>query len=222
MLVLVESDEIGIVGVGEATLPHIKIFNDCSASTRSISCARPGHFKLGIEFATGIGRATATSTLRGVRRDLGWGGVPAPLAQGGRSEAGEIGAVSLILMRWRPPGQRVRFPDARIRRRPLRPIAYAYHFDAGLYACYLRGYAEARGVARTEGKIVETTLRRDDGFVDAVMQIGREDRRRPVRRLLGLSLAADRAGAAYRLRGLDALAALRPRDGGALRERRRF
>ncbi len=51
----------------------------------------------------------------------------------------------------------------------LREIAYAYHFDAGLYARFLRGLAEAQGVARTEGKIAEVRLRPEDGFVDALL-----------------------------------------------------
>jgi tryptophan halogenase len=52
---------------------------------------------------------------------------------------------------------------------PLTDIAYAYHFDAGLYARYLRGLSERRGVKRTEGKIVDVVQRPDDGFIQAVV-----------------------------------------------------
>src|SRR3546814_5727748 len=51
---------------------------------------------------------------------------------------------------------------------PSAHIAHAYHFDAGLYARFLRNYAEERGVMRTEGKIVDVALRPDDGFIEAV------------------------------------------------------
>jgi tryptophan halogenase len=52
---------------------------------------------------------------------------------------------------------------------PLADIDYAYHFDASLFAAFLRKQSEARGVQRIEGRIVEVKQRTDDGFVDHVV-----------------------------------------------------
>src|SRR3546814_4263140 len=42
---------------------------------------------------------------------------------------------------------------------------YAYHFDASLYAAFLRKYAEARGVTRVEGRVVDVALDPESGAI---------------------------------------------------------
>src|SRR5262249_29180862 len=51
---------------------------------------------------------------------------------------------------------------------PLNKLSYALHFDALLFAKYLRRYAEARGVTRIEGKVRDAALAPDSGFVRSV------------------------------------------------------
>ncbi len=52
---------------------------------------------------------------------------------------------------------------------PVETITYALHLDASLFAAYLRIYAEARGVTRTEGKLQSVTLRPEDGFIESLV-----------------------------------------------------
>ena len=52
---------------------------------------------------------------------------------------------------------------------PLADISYAFHFDAGLYAKYLRGVSEQAGVKRIEGKIVDVLCRPKDGAIDTLV-----------------------------------------------------
>jgi tryptophan halogenase len=167
---LVESDEIGIIGVGEATIPHIAEFNQAlEIDEDEFLRATQGTFKLGIEFVDWGGL--------GDRYIHGFGIVGQPtqampfhhlwlrMAQLGKAKALEAYSINTAAPR------QAKFMRARkdMPGSPVADIAHAFHFDAGLYARYLRGYAEQRGVVRTEGRIVQVLQREPDGFIDAVV-----------------------------------------------------
>jgi tryptophan halogenase len=166
---LIESDEIGIVGVGEATIPQIKMFNQVLKLDEDDFVRKTkATFKLGIQFVDWMRKGH--SYIHGfgsIGQDLGlipfhhyW------LKMHQLGEAPDIGDYSLNTAA-APIGKFMRSVD--LENSPLNNIAYAYHFDAGLYANYLRGQSEARGVKRVEGKIVSTVLRASDGFVESVI-----------------------------------------------------
>jgi tryptophan halogenase len=167
---LVESDEIGTVGVGEATIPMIKLFNQAlDLDENDFIRETRGSFKLGIEFVN-WGRI-GDSYIHGfgkIGQDLGllpfyqyW----LKMHQAGK--AGPLDDYSINTLACRH--DRFMPPLADRPNSPLADIAYAYHFDAGLYARYLRRYAEARGVRRIEGKVAQVEQRSEDGFVEAVV-----------------------------------------------------
>src|SRR5437764_1936851 len=166
---LVESEEIGTVGVGEATIPSIAVFNQSlGIDEAEFLAATGGTYKLGIAFdgwgkpdeayvhAFGlVGSALGVVPfhhywLRG--RKLG---ISKPLGH-------------YILHTIAIAGNRfshVQRPPDSIRP----PLPYAFHFDASLYAKFLRGYAEKRGVVRQEGKIVAVERDSSSGDVAAVL-----------------------------------------------------
>jgi tryptophan halogenase len=167
---LVESEEIGTVGVGEATIPMIKLFNQAlEIDENDFIRETKGSFKLGIEFVN-WGRL-GDSYIHGfgkIGQDLGvipfyqhWlklrqAGLAGPLDDYSINTAAARANKFMPALTDRPNS-------------PMADIAYAYHFDAGLYARYLRRYAEARGVQRIEGKVAQVTQRAEDGFVEAVV-----------------------------------------------------
>jgi tryptophan halogenase len=167
---LVESDDIGIVGVGEATIPMIQRFNQVvGIDENTFIKATQGSFKLGIEFVNWgtvgqrymHGFGTLGQDWGTVRFDQYW----QKMQRAGKG--GDLGDYSITRMaskanKFMPP--RLDAPNS-----PLGSIAYAYHFDASLYARFLRGVAESRGVQRTEGKIAQVSRRAGDGHVDAVV-----------------------------------------------------
>lgn len=146
---LIESDEIGTVGVGEATIPTLHLLHEVlDLDEKEFIQATQATFKLGISFEnwrdvgqhyfhsfgrTGKGHWTAGFHhfwLEGRQRGL----------------ASDYGDYCLELRA---------ALDNRFALLPDNGINYAYHFDATLYGQYLRRYSEALGVRRFEGKIVE-------------------------------------------------------------------
>ena len=166
---LVESEAIGTVGVGEATIPQINLFN-AMLGLDEMEFVRETHatYKLGIEFVdwTRIGHRYIHPfgfhgiDMAGVEFHHHW-------LKGRR--AGDVSrldeyAISAMAAKagkfmWPQPNQ----PNS-----PLSKIGYAFQFDAGRYARYLRARAERQGVERIEGRIVAVEQHPETGFVTAV------------------------------------------------------
>ena len=166
---LIESEEIGTVGVGEATIPQIRNFNGTlGLDENEFIRETQGSFKLGIEFADWLREGHSYLHAFGVvgGRDLGlvqfyhyW----LKLHRAGLAPA--LGAYTFnhIAARNHKFMRPVNRPNS-----PLGSIAYAFHFDAGLYARFLRRRCEPAGVERIEGKVVDVTLNPESGFVESV------------------------------------------------------
>jgi tryptophan 7-halogenase len=165
---VIESEEIGIVGVGEATIPPIQTFNRMlGLNENEFLKATQGTFKLGIEFVN-WGRigdryfhpfGQFGHEIHGVQFHQFW------LRERARRQVPPISDYCMAAVAARH-GKMAR-PGAGAQS-PIRELNYAFHFDASLYGRYLRGYAESLGVQRIEGKIVETLLNGEDGFVTGV------------------------------------------------------
>jgi tryptophan halogenase len=167
---LVESDEIATIGVGEATIPMIKIFNSLLELDEDEFLRKTqGTFKLGIEFVN-WGKI-GDSYMHGFG-EIGHNLGPISCHQYWLKlrQAGEAPDLSYYSLNTAAPKQSKFVRSvADMPKSPLGEIANAFHFDAGLYAQYLRGISQARGVVRTEGRIVQTVLRESDGFIESVV-----------------------------------------------------
>jgi tryptophan halogenase len=163
---LIESEEIGTVGVGEATLPQIKEFNDfLGIDEAEFMSATQATFKLGIEFVD-WGHV-------GARYIHPFGAFGRPIGVADffnywlrmRETAGPLSDYCLAIVAARQ--NRFDF-TAKDPSDPASAFSYAYHLDAGLYARYLRRWSEARGLERIEGRIVSVGRDAESGDVDGV------------------------------------------------------
>jgi tryptophan 7-halogenase len=172
-ITLVESEEIGIIGVGEATIPQAVNFQRMlGLDENEFIAATNATFKLGIEFVNwsnpgsryihpfgGYGQGLDGVDFhhfwlrqRSLQRNKGKAVIPL--------DSYSLQAMAAKANKFMRP---IVAPNS-----PLGKIAYAFQFDAVLYSKYLREVAESKGVKRIEGKIVSTNLRSADGFIESV------------------------------------------------------
>ncbi len=167
-LTLVESDLIGTIGVGEATIPPIRLFNQrLGIDEHDFLRHTQGTYKLGIQFVNWARqghRYFHPFGPYGADFDL----VPVHHFWLRAREQGDRSSLDDHSMAW-AAASRCRFD------RPLRDprmvqstYDYAYQFDAGMYAAYLRRYAEQRGVTRIEGRVVEVRKHVESGNIESV------------------------------------------------------
>jgi tryptophan halogenase len=161
-VVLIESDEIPTVGVGEATIPTLHIFHQLlGINEQEFMAATNATFKLGISFenwrdinkdyihsfgflgkgcwAAGFQHFWLKGRAKGIVSEIG-DYVPEHLG----ARAGKFAVLA------------------------NQELNHAYHLDAGLYAKFLRSLAEKHGTTRVEGKISQVNLDNESGYIDSI------------------------------------------------------
>ena len=168
-ITLIESSDIGTVGVGEATIPTIRRFyaqlgmsdaevmQACEATAkfgiRFVDWLRDGH-----SFVHPFGRYG--QDLKGVDFHHYW---LQARAAGDNAPLGDYSLGALLAIEGHAtlpapnPGSQLGIFD------------WALHFDAALFAQHMRRFAEKRGVSRLDARIVDVKLRAEDGFIDALV-----------------------------------------------------
>ena len=168
-ITLVESDTIGTVGVGEATIPPILLFNKAiGIDENDFLKATQGTFKLGIEFHNW--GQVGDAYLHGfghTGHNLGM--TPFHHYYFRAKQEGLTGDLWDYSLNTLAAREGKFAPMDKIPNSPVSGINYAYHFDAGLYARYLRAFTENKGVKRVEGKINEVKQNSESGHIEAVV-----------------------------------------------------
>ena len=171
---LVESEAIGTVGVGEATIPVIKEYNELIELNEVEFMQRTqATFKLGIEFVDWFKKGQSYQHGFGIiGQDWEWLRCHQYwLRANQRGRPRDFGDFSINTA----AAKADKFMHARteMAESPIGHIVYAFHFDASLYAKYLRSLAEMHGVRRTEGRIVDVQTAENGDLAAITMEDGR-------------------------------------------------
>ena len=166
---LVESEEIGIVGVGEATLPHIRAFVAMlGLDEAEFIAATHATYKLGIEFrdfgALGTSYLHPFGSFGTELNDVHFHHYWRRLAEEGKGGSLFDYSVANVMA-----DQRRFVPPSNDSSSLLSTYNYAYQFDATLFAPYLRQWAVARGVERIEARVTEVARDGESGDVTSLI-----------------------------------------------------
>ncbi len=167
-ITLIESDDVGTVGVGEATIPPIAYFNKVlGIDENEFLRETGGTFKLGIEFDGWHTPGKAYMHAFGrIGKDMGLAGFHHTWLRA--KAAGHVSDYWDYSLNYQAAKANKYQPLATIPNTNLQGLVHAYHFDAGLYARYLRKLSELWGVTRQEGFIEKVNLNPTSGCIDSV------------------------------------------------------
>ena len=167
-ITLVESEQIGTVGVGEATIPDMARFNTLlGIEEADFMRATDATFKLGIEFVN-WGRlgeryfhpfGELGADMNGIDFHQFW--------MAARDQGSNLPIEAYSLCHLAAREDKFTHPSGD-KRSILALMGYAYHFDATRYAAFLRDYSEKRGVARVEGIVDTVAQDPGSGYITSV------------------------------------------------------
>lgn len=169
---LIESDAIGTVGVGEATVPHLRSFNNMLGIDESeFITATQATYKLGIQFENWgkVGDSyihpfgSHGYPINRIRFHHYW----IKLRHDNKVLPFDQFSMAVIAAE----KNKFDYPSENSGS-PLSTFTYAFHINAGAYAAYLRSYAESRGLQRIEGKIRSVVQDGDGNIKKAILESG--------------------------------------------------
>ena len=167
---LIEAPDIPTVGVGEATIPQIGLFNDMVGfDEKEFIKATKATFKLGIEFVNWGNQGDSYIhpfgkygfDMEGVMFHHYW----RRLEEEKLTPSIDDYCLQIVAAK----SGKFSHPYRDVPQSPLSNIQYAYHFDAGLYAKYMRNFATTHGVTRIEGRVVNVEQNSETGFIEKLL-----------------------------------------------------
>lgn len=167
-ITLIESDSIGTIGVGEATIPPIKTFNRMLGINENDFLKHcNGSIKLGISFENWPQQNHQYFHPFG-RFAVDFDYIPFSYFWNKHRASGNNRPLQDYASAWHLAKNNKFSLPAKDTKSLFSGFDYAYHFDAGLYADYLKTYAQKRSVKRQEGKITNVSTSDTSGFITSV------------------------------------------------------